>query len=786
MRRMGWPKIAPIGARRRVGMVLPGMILLVAAGLLGAVVLARPASADNPMGFVRADEWGRAAAAVADAPDPVAGKLVTFYRLLAPGAATPDEIAAFMKVNPDWPDQTLLARRRQEAIVADGDPADAAAQCAAGSITLPAALVRCAAAFAATGHPAAAARAARRAWAGGFADPTAVPAFLVRWSSVLTPGDEWSRFAVLLRGDPAAAAAEIPRLAPPRRAAARAWMALRQNAPDGDALFSALPAAEQAIPDLVLARARWLRRADQETAALAFWRAQGFAAERASPSARRAVFWNERAILARTLLRDGDAAGAFAAADDTAQTASAAAASAGFLSGFIALTALHEPAVAATCFHRLTTVSRAAITEARAHYWLGRAAAAAGADPDGEYRAATAWPTTFYGQLAAQALGENPAALIDAVRDPGFTRDQAWAFTGHELVRAALLLAAWDEPGRARAFLFRMAEVAPDPAEQTLAARLALALDLPETAVFIARRMGLEGRMLPQAGWPVPVRLPAAGTVDPAVVLAVIRQESSFDRGAISPAGARGLMQLLPGTAEQVARALGASVTRVALTADAERNIQLGTAYLRQLLARYDGSVPLAVAAYNAGPHRVDQWLVENGDPRPHPTAMLNWIELIPFGETRNYVQRVLENVEVYLARQGTSAPALTAQWMPAAGQRGAAAGGATTTGAARAGAVGAAAKAPMGDAAVGQPEVGQPGVGQAAMGHVATVPTAMGQTATGQTASGRQPAMARRAAPGETAHLPTAQPAAAGHAAGAAQAPSAAAGGTAVSAAAR
>ena len=232
-------------------------------------------------------------------------------------------------------------------------------------------------------------------------------------------------------------------------------------------------------------------------------------------------------------------------------------------------------------------------------------------------------------------------------------------------MRAALLLTAWHEPGRARAFLLRMAEVAPDAAAQSLAARLALALDLPETAVFIARRMGLEGRMLPRAGWPMPVHPPADGPVDPAVVLALIRQESSFDRGVVSPAGARGLMQLLPGTAEQVAHTLGASVTRVALTTDPARNMQLGTAYLAGLLARYHGSLPLAVAAYNAGPHRVDQWLAETGPPTGGAAGMVDWIEQIPYGETRNYVQRVLENVVIYLARRGETDAALTAQWMP-------------------------------------------------------------------------------------------------------------------------
>ncbi|MDE2582412.1 MAG: lytic transglycosylase domain-containing protein [Rhodospirillales bacterium] len=670
MRRSDWPGIARRAARTlvRVGVRLAGGVG-VGAGLLGATGAPVAAWAGNPMPFVRANQWAHAAAAVAASPDPVARKLVTFYRLLAPGAATPDQIAAFMAANQTWPDRRLLARRLQQALVADDDDANVAALCTQRSITLPAALVRCADALGATGQPMAAAHAARLAWAAGLVDHALVATFLHRWSAALTPEDEWARFHTLLRAHPEAAGAQIPRLPPSRRPVARAWLALRRNASDGLGLARALPAADRALPGLVLAEAQWLRHAGRDSDALALWRRRGFAAERATTPGRRVAFWRERDILARDLLRTGDAADAFAAADDRMQSAPAAVAASGFLAGFIALTALHQPVQAATSFHRLTAVSKAAITDARAHYWLGRAAAAAGADPTGEYRLAAAYPTTFYGQIAARTLGEPPAARIDAARDPRFTREQALAFTRSELVRAALLLAAWSEPGRARAFVMQVAERAPagpgQAAEQTLAARLALALDLPETAVFIARRMGLEGWLLPQSGWPMPVRPPAGAAVNPAIVLALIRQESSFDRGAVSPAGARGLMQLLPGTAEQLARQRDDPITEVALTRDAQRNMQLGTAYLAKLLARFGGSLPLAVAAYNAGPHRVDQWLAENGMPKPGALGMIDWIERIPFGETRNYVQRVLENVVIYLARRGTADPVLTAQWLP-------------------------------------------------------------------------------------------------------------------------
>jgi soluble lytic murein transglycosylase len=207
-----------------------------------------------------------------------------------------------------------------------------------------------------------------------------------------------------------------------------------------------------------------------------------------------------------------------------------------------------------------------------------------------------------------------------------------------------------------------MDELAPGPVDRALAARFALRVGLPDTAVFIARRMGRDGLLLPEAGWPIAVD-PPDGPVDTSVALGLIRQESSFDVAAISPSGARGLMQLMPFTAQAVAKQIGTATSLVSLTSDPAHNMRLGSEYLRQMLDRFDNSLPLAVAAYNAGPHRVDSWLAENGDPRVGPVDMLDWIELIPINETRNYVQRVLENVVIYRARRGESTPTLLAQW---------------------------------------------------------------------------------------------------------------------------
>jgi soluble lytic murein transglycosylase len=209
--------------------------------------------------------------------------------------------------------------------------------------------------------------------------------------------------------------------------------------------------------------------------------------------------------------------------------------------------------------------------------------------------------------------------------------------------------------------------LAPDPGDRALSARLATALGMPDMAVFVARRMGRDGLMLPDAGWPMPFD-PPSGAIDPALALGVIRQESSFDIAALSPAGARGLMQLMPATAQQVARQIGEQTSPVALTTDAAHNMRLGTAYLRGVLDQFGGAIPLAVAAYNAGPTRVNQWLADNGDPRTGGQAggpdMVDWIELIPIGETRNYVQRVMENTVIYRAKLNEKTPPRQSQWM--------------------------------------------------------------------------------------------------------------------------
>ncbi|WP_428538622.1 transglycosylase SLT domain-containing protein [Rhodopila sp.] len=607
--------------------------------------------AANPLAAVRADRWTDAQADAAQFADPVAEKLILYLRLRAPGAATASEIADFITQNPDWPDQAMLQRRRQEALAADPDDAAVLAQCTRAP-TLAAALLRCARATANTGRTAEADALARRAWIDAIDTAPAEADFLARWPGIATEDDQWARFQRLgWRIDPAAATRQIVRLDPAHHAAAAARLAAKRDDPVTESLVAALPPNQRDDPGLTLDRARALRHAnhDAEAAALLIH----------TPDADDpAAFWAERNLLARKLLHDGDPATAYAVTAAHRQTEDETHAEAEFLAGFIALRMLHDPAKAEPHFRTLAG-AHAIITQARAHYWLARSAAAAGRDPRPEFTAAAAFPTTFYGQLATLALGQQPASRIVRLSDPTWTRDTALAFTEHEVLRAAAWLIAWGDPSRARAFLVRMDQLAPIPAERTLTAVFALQAGVPDGAVFVARRMGRDGLPLPHAGWPMPYAV--AAPPDPAFSLGIMRQESSFDIAALSPSGARGLMQLMPPTASEVAKQLGIGVSLASLTLDPNHNIQLGTAYLGDMLTRFDNCLPLAAAAYNAGPRRVAEWLDQNGDPRTGPIDMVDWIELIPVGQTRNYVQRVTENVVMYRAARHDPTPILTA-----------------------------------------------------------------------------------------------------------------------------
>ena len=650
---------------------LPVALAFVALLLVRTPTAQSQASAATPMDAVAAHDWDQANAMAAQYADPVAAKLVTYYRLLTRGQAGAAEINAFMQNSPDWPQQALLETRWEQALVDEPDQPTALAQCQARWPSGAPALLRCANAFTAAQDSKDATEAARRAWTGtGITDTADVSTFLGQWGSVLQPADEWTRFEALARAGSPAAEAQITRLASADQPAAQVWTALNENNPDGVALLAALPPARQQDPGLFLAAARFLRHNAGDPDAYAFWLSGGNTAMAAGLPVQQHALWGEAAHLVRALLTDSDASRAYALADLIKPPAPADRGDEEFLAGFIALRLLHDTGKAEPHFRTLAGLSSAVITQARAHYWLGRTLAAEGQTmkATAEYTVAAGWPTTFYGQVAALALGDSPAALnarILASRMPGWSTTDAIGFAGREVARAAAFLVAWGEPRRANNFLLDIGIIAPDPADLAMAADLAQGFQVPSAAVGVARFAGLHGTMLVTDGWPTPFQPPASAGVEPAVTLSLIRQESSFDVGAESPVGALGLMQLMPATARLVAQQQGVRLSGGQLTEDPDVNMALGSAYFSGLLAQYDNCLPLAVASYNAGPNRVGQWLSQNGDFRvTGGPDVLDWIELIPFDETRNYVERVTEGIGIYRAKEGQAVPYPLQPWL--------------------------------------------------------------------------------------------------------------------------
>ena len=604
------------------------------------------ARGDDLGAAVRARNWRVAERLAAEAADPVAARVVRYLRALTPGAADGGEILAVLESEPGWPQAGGLSRRYADALVRERDDRVVEGLCRKRAPETTPALLRCA------GVVIGGEAMARRAWLTGITDAADETAFMKRWGGAIGPADQTVRFDRLAwaeNGAPGGVLArQAVRIEPGMRAAAETLLALKRGDPAGADLFAALPTAAQGLPVIVLELLRWLRRADRDVEAARVWGERGAAAETAAPTERRALFWSERNVLARKLLRAREDAAAFG----VVAGAPAPNGDALFLSGWIALRRLGQPRVAAVQFHALAAASKAAITQGRASYWLGRALAEAG---EGEgalasYRQGARWLTTYYGQLSALAAGDGMATVegaIRALRDPVWDETRALAFAETDIARAATLMAAWGLRWRAKPFLAAMETQEDDPAGRSIVGRFASALGMPEQAVASARLAGRDGTMLPVVGWPAEVEVPP-GPVDRAVALGVIRQESSFDPLATSPVGAVGLMQLMPGTAAQVSKGLGA----VGALTDVAFNVRLGTAYLAAQMERF-GALPPALAAYNAGPNRVRDWMESIGDPVGGGVDAIDWVELIPFDETRNYVQRIVESVLIYRAEDG-------------------------------------------------------------------------------------------------------------------------------------
>ena len=320
-----------------------------------------------------------------------------------------------------------------------------------------------------------------------------------------------------------------------------------------------------------------------------------------------------------------------------------------WLAGTTALNKLNLPTDAEAMFSRYAGGARSGQTSSKGHYWAGRAAMAAGRQDSAvaHFERAGSYVDQYYGQLALESL-KRPVtsdALASATVQPGAA--ERAAFMARPVVRAARLLGKNGQWKDQSLFIRAIADSAQNDMDYAMAGELAAALGRPDLGVMAARSAGRNGISTDTAHSFPRMAVPSSEQSNWTMIHAITRQESQFDRAVVSHANAHGLMQLLPSTAKEVAGKVGLSYNQSSLY-DPNYNMQLGSAYFQQLLRYYQGSYPLAIAAYNGGMGRVNRWLQSNGDPRQPGVDMIQWIEDIPIFETRNYVQRVLENAVIY------------------------------------------------------------------------------------------------------------------------------------------
>ncbi len=434
-----------------------------------------------------------------------------------------------------------------------------------------------------------------------------------------------------------------------KRATVRADLLLGA-AKAGDA-YNALDAEDRADAGVTLAAIRYFRRRQEEPRAIAIARNAP-----ADPIVRRnpARWWEEQQLLMRWALKNRLYADAYAMASHHGlEPGSGEFAEAEFNSGWIALRFLKDAERAEKHFAALAGNVSAPISISRGWYWLGRAAEAKGDEAAARerYAKAASHIYTFYGQLAAEKIGGDPLAVSFEPGPPATPEDRA-KFGSRPAVAALRMLMDLKDDRAFLIFSYHIDDRLETPGEFRELFDLAMLAGAPHVAVRAGKVATRAGAFSPDIAYPtITVPKQAANYVPAEIILGLSRQESEFNPRAYSRAGARGLMQLIPSTAQITAKKEGLPYRRDALLSDPHYNMTLGSAHLSHLLDRYAGSYIMTFAAYNAGPHRVTQWIEAYGDPRGAAIDPLDWIEQIPFEETRNYVQRVLENSQIYRSR---------------------------------------------------------------------------------------------------------------------------------------
>jgi soluble lytic murein transglycosylase len=598
--------------------------------------------------------WTSARREVAQA-GPVARAIVEWRYLLEDRSrANFDALNAFLTDHADWPSREALFERAEEAMPAKFGPADILSWYGEREPVSGAGMLRLGDALVQSGDSAEGSALIRKAWI--ISDFTlAEETRIIRsHSNLLGPAEQAARLHRLLNANikGGAVTRQLARVDAATKAIGNARLKLRANPATAKALLASLSEAERASPELLIDAARALRRRGLDQDAWDLMEKipvikQNLPLDSLGPM--------ERLTMARDALTEGRRDIAYRLAAAAAQSAESLGtmSEAEFLAGWIALRYLRDAERARPHFERLTKEVNLPITLARAYFWLGRSAEALKkpAEATTAFRIASTYPATFYGQLALAKLSDHPILHVPpASADP--TQSDRDLFEADERVQAIRMLSTFSDRNTLRLFAVRIANDPPNATKLQLLAELMEATGDRAMSVRVAKTASYDNIYLMDHLHPM-IELPtySGQAPDPALVLGLTRQESEFDSSAVSGAGARGLMQLMPVAARQAAGKRRLPFRIRDLTANPSYNLQLGMTTINDYLNRWDGSYVLAIASYNAGPNNVRKWIEIFGDPRDANIDPIDWIESIPFPETRNYVHRVMENVGVYRNR---------------------------------------------------------------------------------------------------------------------------------------
>lgn len=623
-------------------------LMVVFALALSAQAEQRPRPLGWAMDAMRNGNW-EAAKQIAARDGAVAADVIEWHRLRA-GRGTYTEAQTFLDRRPDWPGEEYLRKQTEEAVISEGDPAllaffsDVPPQTARGVLAHAKALLR-------AGKEGDAHANLVLAWRTMPMDPPSQSLFLEDHAALLKPHHTARLEAMLWARKHAEARQMFDLVDKDDVALAETRIALQQLQGDVNTLIDALPAPRASDPGLQHDRFEWrIRKNFVDDAKTLLLERSVSAAALGRPE----KWGNRRRALARGEMRSGDPKRAYQMASRHFLLPGSDYADLEWLSGYIALRFLDDPKTALKHFLNHDSAVESPISQGRAGYWQGRALEAMGEAERAAkaYAMGARYQTAFYGLLAAERAG---LPFDDSLA--GSVPDQDWRISplaNAPLFEAGLLLQASGELGLAERFWTHLAEQLVED-DLRLLGQAAIDIDQPHLALMIGKRAARRGLTISAPYYPLHSLIEMDLPMAPEMSLSIARRESEFDPVVQSGVGARGLMQIMPATGRDIARDLGISGlhTTDRLIADPDYNARLGATYLSQMAGRFDGNVVMMSAAYNAGPARPPRWMSLYGDPRKGDIDIVDWVEMVPFRETQNYIMRVTESLPVYRARLG-------------------------------------------------------------------------------------------------------------------------------------